>query len=73
MVFALPGLLCLQKDLTRQLGYVLGANLPPMATYAVALRSPYGIGCPVSPRQDEEATEDVLGTSGREYVQMRSL
>jgi hypothetical protein len=73
MVSALPDLLFLQKDLTKQSGYVLGANLPPTATYVIALRSRNGIGCPVGLKRDEEATEDVLGTSGCEYAQMRSL
>jgi hypothetical protein len=62
---ALLVLLLLQRELSRQPGYVSDANPPPMAIYAAASRSPHGIGCLVSPRLDEEARGDVLGTSER--------
>ena len=62
---ALLVLLFLQRGLSRQPEYVSDANPPPMAIYAAASRSPHGIGCLVSPRLDEEARGDVLGTSGR--------
>lgn len=70
---SLPGLLSLEKGLTKQSGCVSGANHLPKAIYVDAPRIYCGIGCPTSSRPDGGAKEDVVGTCARECVQTQSL